>query len=68
MFSARGRAWGLIDFLRGRTGAPPAHLVQRGDEEIARLGDEGRPGTARIDPVTGEASAVPAIGGGVRLR
>jgi len=68
MFSARGRFWGLVDFLRGRDGPPPAHLVRRGHEEIVRLGDEGRPGTASIDPVTGEASAVPAIGGGVRLR
>jgi GT2 family glycosyltransferase len=67
MFSAPGRFWGMVDFLRGRTGPPPARLVRRGADEIARFGDQHRPGTAHIDPVTGEASAVPAIGGGVRL-
>lgn len=67
MFAPVGRFWGLVDFLRGRTGPPPPALVERGRAEAARLGDAGRPGTARIDPETGEASAVPAIGGGVRL-
>ncbi|MGZ4684024.1 MAG: glycosyltransferase family 2 protein [Acidimicrobiales bacterium] len=27
IFSARGRAWGLLDFLRGRYGRPPARLL-----------------------------------------
>jgi N-acetylglucosaminyl-diphospho-decaprenol L-rhamnosyltransferase len=66
MFSASGRFWGMVDFLRGRTGPPPAHLVRQGRDEVARTGGLG-PGTANIDPETGEASAVPAIGGGVRL-
>jgi N-acetylglucosaminyl-diphospho-decaprenol L-rhamnosyltransferase len=67
MFSAPGRFWGLVDFVRGRTGPPPAHLVRQGRDEVDRLGDDHRPGMARIDPETGEASAVPAIGGGVRV-
>ena len=67
MFAPVGRFWGLVDFARGRTGPPPARIVARGRAETARVGDAGRPGTARIDPTTGEASAVPAIGGGVRI-
>jgi N-acetylglucosaminyl-diphospho-decaprenol L-rhamnosyltransferase len=27
IFSARGRAWGMLDFLRGRYGRPPDHLL-----------------------------------------
>ena len=29
MFSAKGRAWGMVDFLRGRFGPPPAFLFDR---------------------------------------
>ena len=43
MFSARGRMWGLVDFVRGRFGPPPAFLF------------EAEPQT---DPVTGEPISV----------
>jgi GT2 family glycosyltransferase len=31
LYSARGRAWALVDFLRGRHGPPPAHLFPSGE-------------------------------------
>jgi GT2 family glycosyltransferase len=65
MFSARGRAWGMVDFVRGRTGPPPARLTR--NERPPDDDGADAPGTARIDPETGVASAVPAIGGGARL-
>ena len=67
MFSATGRTWGIIDFVRGRTGPPPARMARAAADELAS--DAGRPtvGVAHVDPVTGVASAVPAIGGGARL-
>lgn len=68
MFSARGRAWAMVDHLRGRTGVPPRRLlrpvVERGPTSGA---DEAHPGVASIDPETGHAGPVPAIGGGARL-
>ena len=67
MFSATGRTWGIIDYVRGRTGPPPARMARAAADELAS--ESGRPtvGVARLDPLTGEPSAVPAIGGGARL-
>ncbi len=67
MFAPLGRFWGLVDFIRGRTGPPPAWLLARGRAEAAHLGDQHRPGMARFDPDTGLADPVPAIGGGARI-
>lgn len=67
MFSARGRVRAIADHLRGRTGAPPARLFGAIDDEIWSGSDAARPGVASIDPETGRASSVPAIGGGARI-
>ena len=40
IFSPRGRAWGLIDFLRGRFGPPPARLLADAVELEDDLGAE----------------------------
>jgi GT2 family glycosyltransferase len=67
MFSAEGRVRGIVDHLRGRYGPPPASLVRAGEDEWSRTETQPHEGVARIDPATGEASSVPAIGGGARL-
>lgn len=67
MFSARGRAWALVDHLRGRTGPPPRRLLRPAVERGRGGADEAHPGVASIDPRTGAAGPVPAIGGGARL-
>jgi len=67
MYSARGRAWGMVDHLRGRTGAPPRRLLASAVERGAAVADQPHPGVASVDPETGAAGPVPAIGGGARL-
>ena len=41
IFSAKGRVWGLADFLRGRFGAPPSALMVEAGEPVA-AGSAGR--------------------------
>jgi len=41
LFSAKGRAWGMLDFVRGRFGAPPAALFE----------EAGEPATADVAPL-----------------
>jgi hypothetical protein len=67
MFSASGRVWGMADYIRGRTGPPPARMVRAAADELSSGIEPSTVGVARVDPRTGEASAVPAIGGGARL-
>ena len=40
IFSPKGRAWGLLDFLRGRFGSPPASLLAEAVEHEDDLGIE----------------------------
>jgi N-acetylglucosaminyl-diphospho-decaprenol L-rhamnosyltransferase len=35
MFSAKGRAWGMLDFVRGRFGPPPEALFDEAGEPVA---------------------------------
>jgi N-acetylglucosaminyl-diphospho-decaprenol L-rhamnosyltransferase len=35
LFSAKGRAWGMLDFVRGHYGAPPAALFEEAGEPAA---------------------------------
>ena len=67
LFSARGRVGAMVDHLRGRTGPPPRRLLRPVVERRHGGTDEERPGVATIDPRTGAAGPVPAIGGGARL-